>query len=214
MSPVCHIVCAGDFDKECFLPHKGDFVIACDAGLEYLHDCGVVPDLVVGDFDSLKDRPQGENIVRLPREKDDTDSAYALKEGFARGFKRFILHGALGGARLSHTAANVTLLLYLRERGAEGILCGKNTCAGLLVNGCKRFSPDERGYLSVFALFSPCEVALKNLKFSYSGMLEPSFPLGVSNEFTGGQARIEAKDGTLLWICEGKQSDPARFFER
>lgn len=212
MRSVCHIVCAGDFDEDCFSPRDGDFVIACDAGLFHLEKCGTVPDLTVGDFDSYDQTPAVENVVFLPRRKDDTDSAYALKLGLEKGYTRFILHGSLGGARISHSLANISLLMYLREHGAEGILCGKNTCAALLENGSVVFSSSDRGFLSVFAVSDGCEVELENLKFPFSGVIKPSFPLGVSNEFTGETARIEVKSGTLLWVYEGEIGDPARFF--
>ena len=140
MKPICHIVCAGDFDKESFAPRDGDFIIACDAGLASLEHIGAVPNIIVGDFDSYNGVPSGENVVILPREKDDTDSAYALKLGLARGFTKFILHGALGGARISHSVANMLLLVFLKKNGAEGLLCGKNTCASLLSDGRIDFS--------------------------------------------------------------------------
>lgn len=212
MKSVCHIVCAGDFDADCFIVKSGDLVIACDAGLAYLEERGTVPDLVVGDFDSYKCKPERYSVVTLPREKDDTDSAYALKTGLSRGFSRFLLHGALGGARISHSLANLSLLLYLKERGAEGIICGKNVCAGLLDGGIIRFSDSESGYLSVFALTSRCDVTLENFKFPFSGTLSRSFPLGVSNEFIGKSASIKTNCGIVLWIHEGNAGDPARFF--
>ncbi|MBQ6182419.1 MAG: thiamine diphosphokinase [Clostridia bacterium] len=212
MRPVCHIVCAGDFDEDCFSPRDGDFVIACDAGLFHLEKCGTVPDLTVGDFDSYDQTPAVENVVFLPRRKDDTDSAYALKLGLEKGYTRFILHGALGGARISHSLANISLLMFLRDHGAEGILCGKKTCAALLESGSAVFAAEERGFISVFAVSPECEVTLKDLKFPFSGTIKLSFPLGVSNEFTGDRARIEVKSGTLLWVYEGETGDPARFF--
>ena len=212
MKPICHIVCAGDFERDSFLPRQGDYVIACDSGLAYMESCGAVPDLIVGDFDSYERVPEGNNVVLLPREKDDTDSAYALKAGLDRGFSRFLLHGALGGKRISHSLANISLLLFLKERGAEGIICGKNVCAGLLDRGSICFSSSESGYLSVFAVSAPCDIKLDGLKFGFSGLLSPSFQIGVSNEFIGEPARITVNSGTLLWICEGKAGDPARFF--
>ena len=77
--PRCVIIGAGPVDpeqKELFLP--GDYVIACDAGYRNAAALGVAPDLIVGDFDSAP-RPEAENLVVLPAEKDDTDTHYAAR---------------------------------------------------------------------------------------------------------------------------------------
>ena len=50
----CIIVGAGDFFGMPFQPAEEDYVIAADAGYENLKAVGIVPDLVVGDFDSME----------------------------------------------------------------------------------------------------------------------------------------------------------------
>ena len=50
----CIIVGAGDFFGMPFQPAEEDYVIAADAGYENLKAAGIVPDLVVGDFDSME----------------------------------------------------------------------------------------------------------------------------------------------------------------
>ena len=51
----CIIVGAGDFFGLDELPSGEDILIAADAGLENLKAYGIVPDIILGDFDSLKD---------------------------------------------------------------------------------------------------------------------------------------------------------------
>ncbi|MBQ8235704.1 MAG: thiamine diphosphokinase, partial [Clostridia bacterium] len=88
---ICHLVGAGSFAPDCFAPQKGDLVIACDGGLYPLQRLGLLPDLAVGDFDSFTDDPEklipSDRIVRLPKEKDDTDCLYALRLGLERGYR-------------------------------------------------------------------------------------------------------------------------------
>ena len=50
---VCHVVGAGDFQKELLEKREGDIVIACDGGYGYLASFGISCDICVGDFDSL-----------------------------------------------------------------------------------------------------------------------------------------------------------------
>ena len=89
--PICYIVCALP-QSHALAPNPGDLVIAADGGLTYLEQHGLAPDLVVGDFDSLTEKPSSElKTVVLPKVKDDTDMVAALREGKNRGFRVFPL---------------------------------------------------------------------------------------------------------------------------
>lgn len=87
MDGRCWIVGAGDWCAEGWSPLAGDLVIAADGGQAPLSQLGTRADVVVGDFDSLREAPRGGEIVRLPAEKDDTDMVAALRLGLARGYR-------------------------------------------------------------------------------------------------------------------------------
>ena len=118
----CFIFAAGTFFGLRERPVPGDLVIAADAGYRVCQTAGVVPDVILGDFDSMEAPKAGDRIVRLPVEKDDTDTLAAVKLGLERGCTDFYLYGGTGGKRLDHTLANLQTLLYLRRRGARGYL--------------------------------------------------------------------------------------------
>ena len=80
---ICTVVGALP-EPELVIP-QGSFVIAADEGYALLASRGVVPDLTVGDFDSLGFVPQTTEIVRHPVRKDDTDMLLAVREGLRRG---------------------------------------------------------------------------------------------------------------------------------
>ncbi len=76
---------------------EDDFFVFCDSGLSHMDALGAKPNLIVGDFDSHENpRLETETIV-LPREKDDTDTVYAVKEALRRGFGEFLLIGVVHG---------------------------------------------------------------------------------------------------------------------
>ena len=208
-TPICHLVGAGGFCKPLFLPQKEDLVIACDGGLLHLLNSGHTPHLAVGDFDSFTGDPADflpeEQIVRLPKEKDDTDCLYALKLGLLKGYKRFLLHGSLGGDRFSHSLANLGLLSYLEREGAHGTLVGQGTLACMLGKGTLHFSEDARGYLSVFPLGIEAQVLLEGLKYPFSGILYAHTPIGVSNEFIGKRSTVTVRDGAIFLVAEGQE---------
>lgn len=118
----CFIFAAGTFYGLRRKPEEPeDLVIAADAGYRTCRELGIVPDLLLGDFDSMEQPEDFANIHRSPVEKDDTDTMLAVKTGLEQGCGEFYLYGGTGGRRLDHTLANLQTLLYLRRRGAGAI---------------------------------------------------------------------------------------------
>lgn len=171
-----------------------------------LNENGVCPDLVIGDFDSLGYIPQGENITRLPVEKDDTDVGFAVKTALKGGCKEIFVYGALGG-KLDHTVANLQLAAMAAEQGAVPFFFGEDIAVTAVCGGSALFTPQCSGRLSVFCIGEPSDgVTIKGAKYTLSGArLTPSFPLGVSNEFTSESAEITVKSGTLLITFQPKK---------
>ena len=122
----CFIYAAGTFYGLREPPRGGDLQIAADAGLHLCERLGVRPDVVLGDFDSMDVRQAPADCIRVPVEKDDTDTMLALREGLRRGCDTFYLYGATGGARLDHTLANLQSLAFLLRHRARGYLYDQN----------------------------------------------------------------------------------------
>lgn len=182
---------------------KGDYIVACDAGYRNAAVLGVKPDLIVGDFDSAP-RPdtQGDMIV-LPHVKDDTDTQYAARWLLEHGAKQVTLLGALGGARMEHTLANIATGLYLARAGVRVILADERSELHYLLPGHPLSLP--RGdwmYLSLF----PVDGSLTGVRMSgvyyplSDATLTPDYPLGVSNEFTASTAELSCTGGSGLVV--------------
>lgn len=203
MERICYIICAWHGEEASIRPLPGDFVIAADGGYQAAAALGVVPDLVVGDFDSLGYVPEGVPIERHPVMKDDTDAMLAARLGIERGYQNFVLVGAIGG-RLDHTIANLQTLLFLAEHGAAGILYGDGTVATAVRNSSVALT--GTGTVSVFCFGPPATgVYERGLLYSLTdATVTAGFPIGVSNEFTDAPAHISVETGTLviLWSAE------------
>lgn len=212
-SNICHIVGAMSLTPSLRpYPVPGDYVIAADRGFDSLMAYGVKPDLAVGDFDSLGHRPNHPNVIQLPAEKDDTDMVFALRKGLELGYRRFVLLGGVGG-RLEHTLGNLQLLDWLARHGAQGFLAGEKTAATCLRDGMEMaFPPSMAGYLSVFCNSGTAEgVCLSGLKFPLNDhTLTGDFPLGVSNQFLGQEARVRVGRGSLILVWEDRGDFYAR----
>lgn len=201
---TCFIVgagslCEGDLSFE---RAEGDLLIAADAGYIPLFAAGITPDIIIGDFDSAAKPDFAGGIITLPVVKDDTDVGFAVKEGFRRGYERFVILGGLGGKRLSHTLANIQLLSYVRSRGGNAeLVCGGTRA--FIVDGAFAFGAEKRGSLSLFALSETAEVGVAGTLYDGESItLSRAFPLGVSNAFSGVGGRVEVRSGEVLAVVE------------
>lgn len=203
MKPICYIVGACAAGKISFADSGAAFVIAADGGLAALEEQGICPQLVVGDFDSLGHIPQGENVLRFPPEKDDTDTMLAVKLGLERCCDTFVLYGCTGG-RPDHMYANLQTLRYLAGQGGRGYLVGDGWVSCVICGDALSFPSGMKGTVSVFCPDGAAEgVTLRGLKYSLEdSLLQSDFPLGVSNQFTGEKADIRVNSGSLLVMWE------------
>lgn len=201
---VCYIFAALETKTLPYIPNKEDYIIAADKGLNNLNKIGIKPDVIIGDFDSLGFVPSGENIKRLPVEKDDTDVGFAVNYAFELGYKEFVIYGAIGGL-LDHTVANLQLSAYISSKGGKSVFVGENVFVTSITNDTLKIS-NGKGRLSVFALSDRAEgVFLSGLKYPLeNAVIENTFPIGVSNEFTDKSAKITVKNGTLLIVSQSR----------
>ena len=202
MSEFCLIISGA---PECYFPvsfTKEDFVIACDAGYIHAQRADIVPDVIIGDFDSyLGDLPGGVEIIRTKPEKDDTDTMMALKLAIRRGYRRIMLVGALGG-RIDHMLANISLIAFAATKGADLQIVDGHHQIFAVRDGKRRVPRSSWRNLSVFAFDTECTgVTLRGVKYPLEGaVLTNTFALGVSNEFTEDIAEISVESGILIVV--------------
>lgn len=201
------IFAAGSFFGLRERPAEGDLVIAADAGYRVCRAAGIVPTLLLGDFDSMDQPEDFENVHRSPVEKDDTDTMLAVKTALEQGCDEVFLYGGTGGKRLDHTLANLQTLLYLRRRGARGWLYDDDFVWTVIED--ERITVQktvEWGLLSLFCLGDRAEgIDLTGLQYPLKdAVLTPEFPLGVSNHVVGESACVTVKKGALAvgWELE------------
>jgi thiamine pyrophosphokinase len=129
-----------------------DLVIAADGGARLAGALGIRLDLWVGDGDSLGEdglvalAATGVPIERSRPDKDETDVELAVDAAIARGAARLIIVGALGGERVDHALANVSLLASDDLIGRRAILLDARSRISLL----RAPSPDgDAGHLTL-----------------------------------------------------------------
>ena len=195
----CFIFAAGTIFGLRERPVPGDFVIAADAGYRTCQQAGIVPNLLLGDFDSME-QPDFPNIHRSPVEQDDTDTMLAVKTALEQGCDTVYIYGGTGGKRLDHTLANLQTLLFLRRRGARGYLYDDDFVWTVIENESLTVEKTvEWGLLSAFCLGDRAE-GIDETGFQYplsDAVLTPEFPLGVSNHIMEPTATVRVRKGVL-----------------
>ena len=196
---VCYVIGAGDFFGFRKKPAAEDLIIAADGGYRHCLREEIVPDLLLGDFDSLGEVPVFDNVMRVPVEKDDTDTMLALRVGLERGCDTFHIYGGTGG-RLDHTLANLQSLAFLAAHSARGYLYDDGFVYTAVKDGGLAFRGTKDDIFSVFALGGTAHgVTISGGQYPLKDAdLAPDFPLGVSNHFAKNEVHISVSEGTLI----------------
>ena len=204
MMKRCVIVGGADINNYGFIREKlcaDDYVVFCDSGLKHLQHLHSKPSLIVGDFDSHDNPHLHTETIVLPREKDDTDTVYAVKEAIKRGFDEFLLIG-VAGARLDHTLGNVSILLYLDSLGKKGCIIDDYSEMEIVserpVSIC-----DEYSFFSLLNITGCAKgITINGAKYPLADAeISCEYQYGISNEVLPGEkAVVSVKCGKLLLI--------------
>lgn len=201
--------------------HNYDQMIAADRGMEFFYRNGLVPNLIVGDFDSASGEVlqffRSNNkveIVTLNPIKDDTDTESAIRRAISDGASHITLLGTTG-SRLDHVLGNIQLLgigLEARDEIAGETENESNVLLEMvdahnrirMIKDSLVISKEEQfgNYVSLIP-FTPTVtgVTLEGFKYPLTDFTLQSFnSLGVSNEIVGNQAKVTLKEGILLVI--------------
>ena len=180
---------------------EDDFYICCDSGLKHREKLGIVPNLIVGDFDSYKNPHMDVETIILPCEKDDTDTVFAVKEALSRGFQDFLLVGVIGG-RLDHTLGNVSLLLMLEAQGKAATALDDFSEMQIVSDQPAQIE-DRYAYFSLLNISGTAQgITIKNAKYPLAeAEISCEYQYGISNEVLPGKyAVVTVKQGRLLLI--------------
>lgn len=191
----------GRYDRIRGYLREGDFYICCDSGLKHREGLDIVPDLIVGDFDSYENPQLNIETITLPREKNDTDTVFAVKEALSRGFQDFLLVGVIGG-RLDHTLGNVSLLLMLDAQGKTATALD-DFSEMEIVSGQPVQIQDCYTYFSLLNISGTAQsITIKNAKYPLDDAeITCEYQYGISNEVLPGKiAVVTVNQGRLLLI--------------
>jgi thiamine pyrophosphokinase len=186
-----------------------ELVVAADGGARYALEAGVVPDLVVGDMDSLGEALTLE-VERLgaaleihPSRKDKMDGQLAVLAARERGATAADLLCAAGG-RLGALIAVPQILLAAERIGLRSTVVADRGKMFVIETGSRMVQGDPRDSVSIFPLSGPATgVTLEGMEYPLeNASLEPGDTLGFHNELIGRKATVSVEEGSLLVVHE------------
>lgn len=196
-------ICAENITEH---PKADDLVIAADSGYKNALELGEQVEILLGDFDSLgeKNIPKKVEVVKVPAEKDFTDTQLAVQYAADKGASEIVIVGGLDG-RLDHTLSNIAILRDLAEKNIYATMTNGYNRIRYLKASSTLIARSGFRYLSVLSdgekvkgvSVEGCKYPLKN------ATLTNKYQYAVSNEIVGNCALVSVRKGAI-YIIESK----------
>ena len=181
---------------------EGDLVVCADSGYRNALSMGAVVDVLVGDFDSLTDIPDGKfELVRVPVEKDQTDTQLAVDIALERGADEIIIICSTSG-RADHALSAMAILEYLYEKKVPAVLVNGQNRVRFVRDGGTIIVRSAYKYFSVLTLDKVAKrVSIEGGKYPLVKKdIGRGFQFAVSNEIVKNAALITVKKGSVYVI--------------
>lgn len=185
----------------------GDYVIGVDRAAYWLIREGRLPDVAIGDFDSVTEEELSQikksvpSIRQFSKDKDQTDMELAIQHAIRKRPMEVVVLGGTG-SRLDHTIATLQLLDLLLTAKIPHVLMNETNKIRLIGRGKTVIEKASYRYLSILPY-------TKNIIFSLNGFrydlvrktLQQGITRGVSNEIQKAQGVIRIFSGKA-WVVE------------
>ncbi len=192
-----------------------DLIVAADGGSRHALAIDVIPDVVIGDMDSVDDTTRkrlkhaGTRFITYPTHKDYTDLELAIRHALDRGATTITLLGALGG-RWDQSLANL-MLLTLPELERATVRLVDRHLSICLVRDRAQITGRVGDTLSLIALKGDAHgVTLTGCEYPLNAAILPfGASLGISNVFVEPTVSIQVTAGCVLALHATHSGDDA-----
>ena len=183
-----------------------DFLICADGGANHLYKSNVLPDMIVGDLDSLIEealdyyKKADVSFHKFPSRKDNTDTELAVDFAIDTGATEIVLLGSTG-TRLDHTLANIMILLKLLKMNIKAKIIDEHNEIYIMDSEIE-IEKEEDTFVSFLPIFKSCTgVTMEGFKYPTDNLdFDLGSTMGVSNEVESEKGIIKLKSGISLVI--------------
>ncbi|MFA4923161.1 MAG: thiamine diphosphokinase [Ignavibacteriaceae bacterium] len=186
-----------------FLMEKGyDIIICADGGLHHVHKLKIVPQYIIGDFDSvdkslLEEYREKSKVIQIKRQ-DDTDIEKCLKFAVKQNFCEAVMLSVTGD-RLDHSFCNLGIALKFHSKINVKIISETSMLSVYEKQVC--LSTKRGEYISLFAFDKKTRITSHGLKYPLN---ETQLPFGLrestSNVAVSDEVELNIKYGKIFVI--------------
>lgn len=185
---------------------QAEYIIAADSGLKYIDELGLVPDMILGDYDSvgndLLDKYKSTDIKTYPREKDYTDTHIAIINALKTGASEIYILGATG-TRMDHTFTNICNMKAALDCDVPCFIYDKHNKIYIvndLMGEAELSKAEQYGdYVSIVPLSEEAVISLTGFKYTLDNyVLHQGLSICQSNEIKEDEAVIKINKGLLI----------------
>lgn len=196
----------GDLDKAILeLEHLNmEYVICADGGLEKAENLELIPNIIIGDLDSVNEMvlkkylDMNIELIKYPAEKNYTDMELAIEHAIEKGFNDIILIGATG-SRLDHTTANIMMIEKYYNKGVHIKIIDNNNCVQIVSKNMEIYNKKDY-FVSIVPITDSIEdISLQGFKFPLNKVdVKRGSTLCISNQITSAKGYITLGKGIAL----------------
>lgn len=183
---------------------EAPYVVCCDGGADEYIRQGHVPDVIIGDGDSLSEENRAKYGAILHRisDQETNDQTKAVNFLLSQGKRRIAIVGATG-KREDHTLGNISLLMDYMRAGAHVRMF---TDYGVFIP-CRdtQTFPCSPGQQISIINFTACGLHGEGLVYPLSDFT--NWWQGTLNECTGKEFTVEAEGEYLIFINRNETGD-------
>ncbi|WP_172643261.1 MULTISPECIES: thiamine diphosphokinase [Rhizobium] len=183
----------------------GSRFIAADGGMRHAAALGITPEIWVGDFDSTPADLEGAfpDVPKqpYPAAKAATDGEIAVSEAIARGARRLILAGALGGERSDHALQHLLSAVSLAKQGFDLLLTSGKEEAVPLLAGMIELDLPKASLFSVLGFSELTGLCIDNARYPLADFHLPFGSSRTISNVAEGTVRFSLRSGRAIVLA-------------
>lgn len=188
-------------DKLLNLVEESDYIIGVDGGCDMLYAYDILPDLIIGDFDSINTdilkfyQNKEIEIIKLEIEKDVTDGEASLIEAQNRGCQELLICAPSFFLETDHLFGNIFLLSKYKNCS----IINENELIRFIESGNILFNEQVGTNISLIPL-EKSELKISGMKYNGNFKVNLGDTLTLRNKITDISAEISLLTGKILII--------------